>query len=96
MKDGTMEQGMTLNRPQRVAKLAALDAPVGLLANEIRLAMGEYMDLELQDGIPRGRAWPEAAWCLVVRLQSALNEWAVLKSEVRLLRQKLKAKEAKA
>ncbi len=87
-----MSNGMELNRPQRVAKLATLNAPVGLLANEIQLAIREYMETDLDRGTPGGFAWATAAWSLVVLLKGALSERTELKSEVRRLRRELKEK----
>ena len=87
-----MSNGMELNRPQRVAKLATLNAPVGLLANEIQLAIREYMETDLDRGTPSGFAWATAAWSLVVLLKGALSERSELKSEVRRLRRELKEK----
>ena len=83
---------MELNRPQRVARLASLNAPVGLLAYEIELAIREYMADEMERGKPIGFAWVTAAWCLVVLLKAALSERDALKSELRRLRREIKSK----
>jgi hypothetical protein len=87
-----MSQRMEMNRPQRVARLASLNAPVGLLAYEIELAIREYMADEMDRGKPVGFAWATAAWSLVVLLKAALTEREELKSEVRRLRREIKAK----
>jgi len=87
-----MSTGLELNRPQRLARLASLNAPAGLLANEIRLAINEYLDADLDRGRPQGFAWATAAWCLVVLLQDACKQRTELQSEVRRLRRELKAK----
>lgn len=89
-----MSERMELNRPQRVARLASLNAPVGLLAHEIELAIREYMEADMERGRPQGFAWATAAWCLVVLLKSALNERTQLKSELRRLRRAAKNKAA--
>lgn len=91
-----MPQRMELNRPQRVARLASLNAPVGLLANEIKLAMNDYMDADLSRGRPQGVAWVTASWCLVVLLKDAYKQRSELRSEVRRLRRELKRKDVVA
>lgn len=89
-----MAQSLELNRPERIRRLACLGAPPAILQNEVRLAIGEYMDQDIEKGCPTGFAWGSAAWCLAVLLVGADKELAGLKLEVRRLRQELKAKEA--
>lgn len=87
-----MSKGIEMNRPQRLHKLTRLGAPNELLRNEVRLAMQEWLDLDVKDGMVRDPAWIHAAWALVVSLNTVAEERDALKKQVRRLQKDAKAK----
>ena len=87
-----MEDGIQMNRAQRLERLVRLQAPCSLLQNEVRLAMSEYMTQDVAVGIGPGLGWVTAAWALVASLTIAVDERDALRLEVRRLKRDAKKK----
>ena len=82
-----------MTRPQRVSLLVSKNAPLPLVENEIRVAIGEYMNDGLAEGRQGGFAWVIAAWGLFVRLHAATAEIKGLKKKLRTLQRAAKKQE---
>lgn len=85
-----MSKDMELTRPQRLTRLALLDAPTELLGGEIQMCVREYMSSDLKSGKPTGYSWLMASWALFVLLSGARKDRDLLRREVRALRRTAK------
>ena len=79
-----------MTRPQRVSLLVSKNAPLRLIENEIRLAIKEYMNEDLDRARPCPFAWATAGWCLFVRLHAATAEIRDLKKKLRTIQRAAK------
>lgn len=78
-----MRRGIEATRPQRIERLARLNAPTSLVVHEVEMAVKEIMKHDIDVGITQGAAWVWAAWALAAALFKASNERDSLKKELK-------------